>query len=144
MFIDASAIVAILAAEPDSAMLMAKIETSTHRHTSAFATFEATISLARILADLKDLREQPIPVELISLAQAKVSEFLKAVEAQDVPFTGLLGQKALEAAKDFGKFSGHKARLNFGDCFAYACAANLGVALLFKGNDFVHTDIRSA
>ena len=144
MFIDASAIVAILAAEPDAAMLLAKIETSAKRHVSGFAAFEATISLARILADLKDLREQPIPVELISLAQAKVSEFLKAVEAQDVPVTGLMGEKALEAAKSFGKFSGHKARLNFGDCFAHACAVSLGVPLLFKGNDFVHTDIRSA
>lgn len=144
MFIDASVIVAILAAEPDASMHLAKIETSAKRHASALVAFEATISLARILADLKDLREQPIPRELISLAQAKVSEFLEVIEAQDVPVSSLHGKKALEASKAFGKFTGHKARLNFGDCFSYACAASLNVPLLFKGNDFVHTDIRSA
>ena len=144
MFIDASAIVAILAAETDAALLLAKIETSAKRHVSGLAAFEATVSIARILADLNGLKEKPIPRELISLAQVKVSEFLEAIEAQDVHVTGLHGEMALDAAKAFGKFSGHKARLNFGDCFAYACAANLGVPLLFKGNDFSHTDIRSA
>ena len=127
MFIDASAIVAILAAEKDAATLLAKIETSAKRHVSGLAAFEATVSIARILADLNGLKEKPIPRELISLAQAKVH-----------------GEMALDAAKAFGKFSGHKARLNFGDCFAYACAANLGAPLLFKGNDFSHTDVRSA
>jgi ribonuclease VapC len=40
--------------------------------------------------------------------------------------------------------SGHKAGLNFGDCFAYALAKTAGEALLFKGNDFGHTDITPA
>jgi ribonuclease VapC len=44
----------------------------------------------------------------------------------------------------FGRGSGHPARLNFGDCFAYALAKSSGEPLLCKGNDFVHTDVRSA
>jgi ribonuclease VapC len=48
------------------------------------------------------------------------------------------------AYRDFGRGSGHPARLNFGDCFAYALAASSGEELLFKGTDFTHTDLRSA
>ena len=144
MFIDASAIISILAAEPDAGVQLAKIETSRKRHVSAIVVFETVISLARILANLRGLKERPIPKELMSLAEQKVAEFLAVIDAEDVPVTGLIGNKALEAAKTFGKFTGHKADLNFGDCFAYACAASLHEPLLFKGDDFVHTDIRQA
>lgn len=51
---------------------------------------------------------------------------------------------ARDAYRDFGKGSGHPAQLNFGDCFAYALAAETGEPLLFKGNDFSQTDLRSA
>jgi ribonuclease VapC len=51
---------------------------------------------------------------------------------------------ARDAYRDFGKGSGHKAGLNFGDCFAYALAKTAGEALLFKGDDFGHTDITRA
>jgi ribonuclease VapC len=51
---------------------------------------------------------------------------------------------AREAYRDFGRGSGHPARLNFGDCFAYALARVTGDALLFKGDDFGHTDIAPA
>jgi len=51
---------------------------------------------------------------------------------------------AREAYRDFGKGSGHAARLNFGDCFAYALAKAAGEPLLYKGTDFSHTDIASA
>jgi ribonuclease VapC len=49
-----------------------------------------------------------------------------------------------DAYRDFGKGSGHSARLNFGDCFAYALAKTIGESLLFIGADFGHTDIMSA
>jgi uncharacterized protein with PIN domain len=51
---------------------------------------------------------------------------------------------ARSAYRDFGQGSGHKAGLNFGDCFAFALAKSTGEALLFKGNDFSHTDITPA
>ena len=49
---------------------------------------------------------------------------------------------AREAYRQFGRGSGYRARLNFGDCFAYALAMDLDEPLLFVGNDFVHTDVR--
>jgi ribonuclease VapC len=48
---------------------------------------------------------------------------------------------AREAYRDFGRGSGHPAKLNFGDCFAYALSKVTGEPLLFKGEDFIHTDI---
>ena len=48
------------------------------------------------------------------------------------------------AYRRFGKGSGHKAQLNLGDCASYALATSLDLPLLFKGNDFTHTDVRSA
>jgi len=51
---------------------------------------------------------------------------------------------ARQAYRDFGKGSGHAANLNFGDCFSYALARDKREPLLFKGDDFVHTDIRAA
>ena len=51
---------------------------------------------------------------------------------------------ARQAFRDYGKGSGHPARLNFGDCFSYALASVTGQSLLFKGDDFGHTDITSA
>jgi ribonuclease VapC len=51
---------------------------------------------------------------------------------------------ARQAFRDYGKGSGHPAKLNFGDCFSYALASVTGQPLLFKGDDFGHTDITSA
>jgi ribonuclease VapC len=51
---------------------------------------------------------------------------------------------ARHAYRDFGRGSGHRARVNFGDCFAYALAKSTGETLLFKGNDFAHTDVTPA
>ena len=59
------------------------------------------------------------------------------------PVTETHAQIARYAYRDFGKGSGHPAKLNFGDCFAYALSKTLVEPLLFKGNDFTHTDIIS-
>src|SRR5262249_60411163 len=60
------------------------------------------------------------------------------------PVTEAQARIAREAYRDFGRGSGHPARLNFGDCFAYALARQTGQPLLFKGDDFVHTDVTPA
>src|SRR5262249_21962334 len=67
-------------------------------------------------------------------------------EAQIIiePVTEAQARVAREAYRDFGKASGHPAKLNFGDCFTYALAKVLGEPLLFKGDDFAHTDIKPA
>jgi ribonuclease VapC len=58
------------------------------------------------------------------------------------PVTAHQAMTARDAYRRFGKGSGHPARLNFGDCFAYALAKDFDEPLLFIGQDFVHTDIR--
>jgi ribonuclease VapC len=60
---------------------------------------------------------------------------------KEVAITPEIGRRALAAGAIYGKGVGHRADLNFGDCFAYACAKQLGVPLIYKGKDFAHTDI---
>jgi ribonuclease VapC len=57
---------------------------------------------------------------------------------------GEVGELAVAACSTYGRAVGHPAKLNLGDCFAYACARSLEVPLLFKGNDFPHTDMEPA
>jgi ribonuclease VapC len=65
-------------------------------------------------------------------------------QPERAPVTADQARIARDAYRDFGKGSGHPARLNVGDCFAYALARSRGEPLLFKGDDFGHTDITSA
>jgi ribonuclease VapC len=74
----------------------------------------------------------------------QVDEFLSLVEPEIVPFDMEQLVAAREAYVRFGRGSRQAANLNMGDCFAYALAKTRNVPLLFKGDDFVHTDIRSA
>ena len=60
------------------------------------------------------------------------------------PVTREQGRLAREAYRDFGRGSGHPAKLNFGDCFAYALAKEHNAPLLYKGDDFGATDVRPA
>ena len=70
-----------------------------------------------------------------------------AIERYRLVLTGLdpaIAYIAAQASDSYGSGSGHPARLNFGDCLSYAVAKHLGARLLYKGNDFIHTDIDSA
>jgi ribonuclease VapC len=58
--------------------------------------------------------------------------------------TAVQARMARQAYRDYGKGSGHPANLNFGDCFSYALAREKREPILYKGDDFVHTDLRSA
>lgn len=51
------------------------------------------------------------------------------------------GRLAVQAFSDYGKGRGHPAQLNLADCLSYACAKNRKMPLLYKGNDFAHTDL---
>jgi ribonuclease VapC len=128
VILDSSAVVAILRAEPEAqAMVEAMIRAGTCA-VSAVTYLEAAIVIdsgrdpiaSRRFDDF--FRESGIVVESVTLRHAKV---------------------AREAYRDFGK-GRHRAGLNFGDCFAYALAKETGEALLFKGDDFCHTDVEAA
>jgi ribonuclease VapC len=75
---------------------------------------------------------------------ALLDEIIDEMEIEIVPVTEAQARIARQAYRDFGKGSGHPAKLNFGDCFAYALATDTHQPLLFKGDDFTHTGIRRA
>ncbi|HEX2891440.1 type II toxin-antitoxin system VapC family toxin, partial [Vineibacter terrae] len=66
------------------------------------------------------------------------------LDARTISITPEIGMAAIAAHARYGKGRGHKAQLNLGDCFAYACAKHLRMPLLCVGNDFIHTDIKVA
>lgn len=131
MFVDASAAIAVLTDEDDAEMLVQKLEQAQRVLMSPLALYETVAGLAR---------KRDCPVEE---AQALVDLFVAEVRAEVVDISPEIGRVAVEAFAMFGK-GRHRADLNMGDCFAYACARGHGVPLLFKGNDFIHTDIDTA
>ena len=76
-------------------------------------------------------------------AARQAEAFLRAAAIVEEPVTLQQGILARQAFYDFGR-GRHGARLNFGDCFAYALAKATGEALLFKGLDFTRTDVKVA
>ena len=131
MFIDASAIIAIITFEPDKLSLSQRLAGAKKTFISPIVLFEAALGLAR-KANCR-----------IDEANATLEKFIKNIDAEIVPIDAEIGQAALRAHDIFGK-GRHKASLNMGDCFAYACAKSRNIPLLYKGNDFIHTDILSA
>lgn len=129
MIVDASALLAIINKEPERSTFIDALDAAESRAMSVVNHFEVAIKvdrdpdpiIARRFAELID--EGDIEIAPVSVEQAVI---------------------ARAAYRDFGKGSGHKAQLNLGDCFAYALATVTKKPLLYKGNDFVHTDIRSA
>jgi ribonuclease VapC len=78
------------------------------------------------------------------LLSRQVDAALDFLSIRVVPVTPSQARTAREAYRDFGRGSGHRAQLNFGDCFAYALATEADEPLLYKRDDFAHTGIRSA
>ena len=77
-------------------------------------------------------------------ASTRINSILRRLGIEIVPFDADLVHLARHAFEAYGKGSEHPASLNFGDCMAYALAKATNEPLLFKGNDFVHTDITPA
>jgi ribonuclease VapC len=132
MFVDASAIVAILTRESEADNLADTIEKARTPITSPIAIFEATLGVCR---------KRHASVEE---AEQDVGEFLELAGVRIEPITDKEARTALAAFSRYGKGRGHPAQLNLGDCFAYAMAKNARTGLLFKGEDFDKTDILSA
>ncbi len=129
MVVDSSALVAMLTGEPDRDLYIDAIASATDCVMSAINHFETrTVLLRRGGTRLLRQLERVVASSGIDLRA----------------FDALQAQLAFEAYASFGKGSGHKAHLNLGDCAAYALARSLDLPLLYKGNDFIHTDVRSA
>lgn len=129
MIIDTSALIAILRNEDDAERFAAAIERARTRRISA-ATY---VELGAVIDGARD------PV-----VSRRLDELLDAASIVIERVTAEQARIAREAYRDFGRGSGHAARLNFGDCFAYALAKAIGEPLLFKGDDFAKTDVAVA
>ena len=117
MFVDASALVAILREEPESDRLLEKVNNTFDCKISAASYLETSIVI--------DASRDPI-------ASRRVDEFIADAGISIEPVTEAQARIAREAYRDFGKGSEHPAQLNFGDCFAYALAKDKNEPLLFK------------
>jgi Uncharacterized protein conserved in bacteria len=129
VIVDTSALIAILRNEPDAPTYAVAIEQAKVRRLSAANFLEAVIvidgSRDPIASDSLDalLREANMVIEPVTEAQARIARI---------------------AYRNYGRGSGHPAKLNFGNCFAYALAKATDEPLLFKGNDFPRTDATPA
>lgn len=131
MFVDASALTAILTDEEDARVLAGRLKRAERRITSPLAVWESTVAVARRLdLPLRDAREA-------------VADYLALAGIVVMAVPPEVGEGALDAFERYGK-GRHPASLNFGDCFAYACARHFRASLLFKGDDFPQTDIAAA
>jgi len=129
MIVDPSAVVGILNGEPDAEALEDALVSARNRRMSAATLVELYVVV--------DGKRDPV-------RSARLDELLQRSDVEIVDLTKEQAHIARAAYRDFGKGSGHPARLNFGDCFAYALARATGEPLLFKGDDFGHTDLTSA
>jgi ribonuclease VapC len=126
VIVDTSAIVAMLRAEPEA---------------PAFARTIAAAPIARISAATYVELSSVIDGSRDPVLSGSLDPFLASARIQIEPLTAEQARIARTAYQRFGRGSGHSARLNMGDCFAYALARDLGEPLLFKGDDFKQTDI---
>jgi ribonuclease VapC len=130
MFVDTSAIVAILCGEPDAAEFARSLSGASRRLTSPVVRLETCMVLASRL-DISPTQ-----------ANALFDELLEVADVSVVSIDDKIGELAVACFDRFGK-GRHAARLNFGDCLSYACAKAHRSPLLFKGADFSQTDIET-
>jgi len=128
VILDTSAIVAVLRAEPEAADFARAIVSSPKRRVSAVSYVEA----AAVIDSGRD-----------AVASRRFDDFFRASRITVETVSAAQAEIARQAYRDFGK-GRHKAGLNFGDCFAYALAKEMDEPLLFKGDDFRHTDVEAA
>ena len=129
MILDTSVVIALLREEPETAWIVPLLLDHFGKLKMSVANYlEAAIVIDRnaddVLSERLDRVLTHFDVELVSVSRHH------AIVAR-------------EAYQRFGK-GNHRAKLNYGDCFAYALARSIGEPLLFKGDDFARTDIESA
>lgn len=129
MILDTSAIIAVIDGESRASRILDALRDARGAKMSAATAVELTAVLTRY----RD-------VAIHGFAERTLADW--GVEI--VPFDAQQSRVAQQAYRDYGRGSGHPARLNMGDCYSYALAAVLREPLLYVGDDFVHTDIPSA
>jgi len=125
MIVDTSAIIAFLRDEPDATAIGEAMYRSPACRMSAVNYVEAGVVI--------DSNRNPV-------LSRKLDDLLSDLRVRIESVTPKQAEIARQAYRDFGK-GRHRAGLNFGDCFAYALAKEMDEPLLFKGDDFLHTDV---
>lgn len=131
MVIDTSALVALLAEEPDATRIATAIERSDVRRIPSVVRLEATVVLTSILD------RDP------AVVAASVDNALSRAGFASIAIDDDITRLAISAFVRYGKGRGHPARLNIADCFVYGAARSADLPLLFIGDDFTHTDLVS-
>ncbi|MEK8121595.1 type II toxin-antitoxin system VapC family toxin [Methylocystis sp. IM4] len=128
--IDASAFLAILLGEEDGPEIAQRISAAKAPYTSPLAVYETATRL--------------MTVRKITAAEAEaiIRSLLDEAGIRVIHIADSMTVIALRAFEQYGR-SRHPADLNFGDCFAYACAKAYRAPLIYKGNDFAQTDLRT-
>jgi len=129
VIVDTSAIVAMLRKEAEARRCADLLINAERPRISAASYLEAAIVI-------DGSRNQ--------LTSQQLDALVEEAELTIEPVTAHQARIARMAYREFGRGSGHPARLNFGDCFAYALAKDTGEPLLFVGKDFTHTDVQVA
>jgi ribonuclease VapC len=130
VFVDASAIVAVLTEESDGETLAAELDRAAGSITSVIAVWESAASISRKTGRRA---EQEL---------TDILAFLDLAEIEILPVDLTVAAEAITAFDRYGRRSGHRADLNMGDCFAYAFAKTRDVVLLYKAKDFAFTDVQ--
>lgn len=129
MVVDTSALVAILGNEPERRAFNKRLEEAA----------QVTISAANLLETRIVLYARSGDPAIMALDSFMLKSKMAVVDISEE-----IGNIAFQAYRQYGKGTGHPAALNYGDCFSYALAKSLNAPLLFKGNDFIHTNVISA
>lgn len=141
MFVDASALLAVLLGEEDGPALLKAMEATRGKLLiSPIVRLEATLGLVRRRVEHRG--RGPANEADFAAASTLIDGLVSAIEAREMHITTTMGQEAIRALSIYGKACGHPAKLNLGDALSYACARAYHVPLLYKGNDFAQTDIR--
>ncbi|NBC01532.1 MAG: PIN domain-containing protein [Bacteroidetes bacterium] len=125
MVLDTSAVIAILLDEPEADRMVKAVDAARLRRLSAASLLEAGIVIQSRLG---------------TAGEEELDLLLNRMQVETMAITEEHANLARSAYRRFGK-GRHPAALNYGDCFSYALAAALQEPLMFKGNDFGHTDI---
>ena len=132
MIVDSSAIVAVLRAEREAADFAKAIESACQSFTGCRVSAVSYVEAAIVIDGGRDV-----------VASRRFDDFFRASRIAVEAVTAKQAEIARQAYRDFGK-GRHRARLNLGDCFAYALAKEMDEPLLCKGDDFRHTDVEVA
>lgn len=132
IFVDTSAVVAILAGEPEAGSLAAKLDVEPERISAGHVILEASMRLASLLGLAP------------AVADGLVASLIREAEVTIVPITEEIAHVSVIAFERYGKGRGAVANLNLGDCLSYACATTHGARMLAKGHDFAQTDVGRA